>query len=100
MKDRLTRDDCIALLVKKQDELNKIGENRVPKRSDFSDREIMAVKSFFGPFPRALEAAGIKEKRPDAEQKRREKRLRAKKNRLKYKLEKVKNCESRNIKEK
>ncbi len=100
MKDRLTRDDCIALLVKKQDELNKIGENRLPKRSDFSDREIMAVKSFFGPFPRALEAAGIKEKRPDAEQKRREKRLRAKKNRLKYKLEKVKNCKSRNIKEK
>ena len=99
MKDRLTRDDCIALLVKKQDELNKIGENRLPKRSDFSDREIMAVKSFFGPFPRALEA-GIKEKRPDAEQKRREKRLRAKKNRLKYKLERVKNCESRNIKEK
>ena len=100
MKDRLPMDDCIALLVKKQDELNKIGENRLPKRSDFSDREVMAVKSFFGPFPRALEAAGIKEKRPDAEQKRREKRLRAKKNRLKYKLGKVKNCESRNIKEK
>lgn len=100
MKDRLTRDDCIAQLVKNQDELNKIGENRLPKRSDFSDREIMAIKSFFGPFPRALEAAGIKEKRPDAEQKRREKRLRAKKNRLKYKLEKVKNCKSRNIKEK
>ena len=38
MKDRLTMDDCIALLVKKQDELNKIGENRLPKRSDFSDR--------------------------------------------------------------
>ena len=59
----------MTLLVKKQDELNKIGENRLPKRSDFSDREIMAVKSFFGPLPRALEAAGIKEKRPDAEAK-------------------------------
>ena len=72
----------------------------MPKRSGFFRQRNYGRKILFGPFPRALEAAGIKEKRPDAEQKRREKRLRAKKNRLKYKLEKVKNCESRNIKEK
>ncbi len=72
MKDRLTRDDCIALLVKKQDELNKIGENRLPKRSDFSDREIMAVKSFFGPF-RGSRGGGNKGKAAGCRAKRRRK---------------------------
>jgi hypothetical protein len=51
---------CIGLLQKKQEEILKNGENRYPKRSDFCEREVNAIKSFLGPWPRALEKAGIK----------------------------------------
>lgn len=34
---------------------------RFPKKSDFSAEEVARIKSLFGPWPRALEAAGIKE---------------------------------------
>ncbi|MBE6850668.1 MAG: hypothetical protein E7504_02860 [Ruminococcus sp.] len=36
------------------------GEMRYPKRADFSEREVVAIKAFLGPWPRALEAAGVK----------------------------------------
>ena len=57
---RFTRDECIALLQKKQASLNKDGYSRYPQRSDFEEFEIVAIKAFFGPWPRALEAAGLK----------------------------------------
>ena len=57
---QLTRDDCIALLKNKYEEIRSQGRSDFPKRSDFSENEVIAVKSFFGPWPRAREAAGIK----------------------------------------
>lgn len=78
--EKLTREDCLLLLIKKQKELKDCGLARFPQRSDFTDYEVMSVKAFLGPWPRALEAAGIKEPRGDDRlQKNREKRARAKK---------------------
>lgn len=57
---RLTKSDCIMLLREKNEILQKIGEKRYPKRSDFTDREVTAIKAYLGPWPRALEAAGVK----------------------------------------
>ena len=80
---RLTKDDTLALLRDKYAELQSSGDPRFPRRSDFSDREVVAVKAFLGPWPRALEAAGIKAPRmDDHKEKNREKRIRAKRNRI------------------
>lgn len=77
--------DCIALLRVKYDELLKSGQARYPRRSDFSESEVVAIKAFFGPWPRALEAAGIKSPRSDGYAlRKREKRLRAKRARVMY----------------
>lgn len=77
---KYTREDCIVLLQKKQVELYENGLTRFPQRSDFTDYEVMSIKAFLGPWPRALEAAGLKEPRGDDRlQKNREKRARAKK---------------------
>ena len=78
----LTAPECLGLLKRKADELKEAGEDRSPKRSDFSEREVAAIKAFFGPWPRALEAAGIKD--PPAvtsKDKNRERRIRAKRRR-------------------
>ena len=77
---KYTREECIALLQKKQTELYAGGLTRFPQRSDFTDYEVMSIKAFLGPWPRALEAAGLKEPRGDDRlAKNREKRARAKK---------------------
>lgn len=74
-----TKEDCLTLLTEKYHVLQEQGEHRYPKRSDFADREVMAIKAFLGPWPRALESAGIKPKRSeDRLQKNHEKRARAK----------------------
>ena len=79
---KLKYEDCISLLRDKHTELTCTGENRYPCRSDFSEREVVAIKAFLGPWPRALEAAGIKAPRDDdRKQKNKEKRARAKRNR-------------------
>ena len=76
---KLTREDCLALLREKYSLLNEQGENRYPKRSDFSEAQVVAIKAFLGPWPRALEAAGVKPPRQDdRQQKNKEKRIRAK----------------------
>lgn len=76
MADKLTKEDCIALLQQKHVQL--AGE-RYPQRSDFSEREVVAIKAHLGPWPRALEAAGIKAPREDDHaEKTRQKRIRAK----------------------
>lgn len=78
----LTREDCAALLRDMSERLHEHGLERFPKRSDFSDDEVRSIKAFFGPWPRALEAVGIKEPRSDDRlQKNREKRIRAKRRR-------------------
>ncbi len=49
-----------------------------------SQSEVVAIKAHLGPWPRALESAGIKPSRDDDRmQKNREKRIRAKQNRIK-----------------
>lgn len=81
-EEKLNRDNCIALLQGKYALLQEQGIDRYPKRSDFSEREVVAVKAFLGPWPRALEAAGIKPPRDDDRNMRnKEKRIRAKRRR-------------------
>lgn len=71
---KLTKEDCILLLQRKQMEVE-----RYPKKSDFSEKEVAMIKSFFGPWPRALEAAGVKEPREvDKKAQRQQKRIAAK----------------------
>ncbi len=72
------REDCVRLLLAKREELLAHGIDRLPQRSDFENEEIVAVKAFLGPWPRALEEAGLKEPRSgDRCDKNREKRRRA-----------------------
>ena len=78
-EQKITRSRALELLKEKQEELNRLGEARYPKRSDFSDAEVVAIKAFLGPWPRALEAAGIKAPRDDDRKERnKEKRIAAK----------------------
>ena len=60
MGDKLNRQDCLRILSEKYDELKNSAAERYPKKSDFSEAQVVAIKSFLGPWPRALEAAGIK----------------------------------------
>ena len=98
---KLSREDCLVLLKEQYGRLRAAGEDRYPKRSDFSEHEVVAIKAFLGPWPRALEAAGIKAPREgDRIEKNREKRIRAKRERrLKMILEKetIKNKEETRI---
>ena len=80
---KITRDESIQLLAQKYASLQGQGLDRFPKRSDFTEREVVAIKAFLGPWPRALETAGIKPPRNDDHaQKNKEKRIRAKRNRI------------------
>lgn len=80
---KLTKDDSIVLLQEKYAQLQSQGMDRYPQRSDFTDREVVAIKAFLGPWPRALEAAGIKPPRDDDRQQRNKaKRARAKRARI------------------
>ena len=73
------REDCILLLQNKYEELQADGLCRYPQRSDFGEREVVAIKAFLGPWPRALETAGIKPMRDvNRQEKSREKRVKAK----------------------
>lgn len=47
------------MLVQKHAELG-----RLPKKDDFETVDMARIKAFLGPWPRALEAAGLKEARP------------------------------------
>ncbi len=86
---RYNKEDCLILLNEKYKELQSAGLTRYPTRADFSEREVVAIKAFLGPWPRALEAAGIKPPRDDdGLQKNREKRIRAKRARTERKKQK------------
>jgi len=50
---------CAAKLAARAGELG-----RLPNKSDFSGEEVSAIKRVLGPWPRALEAAGLKPPRP------------------------------------
>ena len=80
---KYNKEDCLILLQNKYRELQAEGLDRYPQRSDFEDREVVAIKAFLGPWPRALEAAGIKPPRDeDRSERNKEKRIRAKQNRI------------------
>lgn len=80
---KYNKEDCLVLLNDKYNELKERGFTRYPQRSDFSEREVVAIKAFLGPWPRALEAAGIKPPRDDDRAERnKEKRARAKRTRI------------------
>ncbi|MCQ2448660.1 MAG: hypothetical protein MJ132_00525 [Clostridia bacterium] len=44
-------------LIKKQSEIGEL-----PKKTDFDEATRSRIKAFLGPWPRALEKAGLKEK--------------------------------------
>ncbi len=77
MKGKYSREAVLRLLADKSRVLADSGEARLPRRSDFSDEEVVAIKAFLGPWPRALEAAGLKPPRISPPRGR-EKRIRAK----------------------
>ena len=62
--------DAVTLLRTKAAELS-----RLPKKADFSPEDASRIKGALGPWPRALEAAGLKEARKNTSlDKNREKR--------------------------
>lgn len=69
MDRKYTREDCLLLLNEKYKELRRQGADRYPQRTDFGEREVVAIKAHLGPWPRALEAAGIKEPREKKQEK-------------------------------
>ena len=76
---KYNKEDSVLLLQNKYAQLKAEGLSRYPQRSDFEEREVVAIKAFLGPWPRALEAAGVKPPRKDdRSQKNQEKRIRAK----------------------
>lgn len=82
MSSKITREDCIFLIRQKTNELGHF-----PKKSDFDNETVSMIKSYFGPWPRALEEAGVKA--PDLQriEQKREKRRRARANQIKYRKE-------------
>ncbi|WP_206425678.1 hypothetical protein [Ruminococcus sp. Marseille-P6503] len=68
---------AVNMLTSKSAELG-----RLPKRSDFESSDVCFIKQKLGPWPRALERAGLKEAvKPSAAERSREKRTRAKERR-------------------
>lgn len=56
---------CVKLLCEKSFALREKGEDRLPRRTDFSKDEETAIKAYLGPWPRALEKAGLKPENAD-----------------------------------
>lgn len=74
------QEQCIALLRQKAQALG-----RLPQKSDFSSEVVGQIKNILGPWPRALEMAGLKAQNTRQEQKL-QKRIRAKRRRTQNKL--------------
>lgn len=51
---------------------------RLPKKDDFDEPTRSRIKAFLGPWPRALEAAGLKEAKPAPEKIKKKKRRKEK----------------------
>lgn len=62
MTDTEKKNYATALLRVKSEELG-----RLPKKDDFEPAVVSRIKSYLGPWPRALEYAGLKEPNPTAE---------------------------------
>ena len=81
----MNKEDCVTILCEKKKELEKNGVSRFPARSDFTNEEIVAIKAFLGPWPRALEAAGIKDADPTREEEKKQKRIELKRKKTELK---------------
>lgn len=81
----MNKEDCITILCEKKKELEKNGVLRFPARSDFTNEEIVAIKAFLGPWPRALEAAGLKDADPTREEEKKKKRIELKRKKTELK---------------
>ncbi len=88
---QMTKEDCISLLQKKYEELKAQGRGDFPKRADFSENEVIAIKSHLGPWPRALEAAGIKPVNEALMEKKKRKMIERKRKKTQRKIEARKN---------
>lgn len=76
------KERAVTLLKTMQNALHDKGLTRYPQRSDFAEEEVVLIKAHLGPWPRALEAAGLKPPRDDAHARRQqEKRIAAKRRR-------------------
>lgn len=74
-----TKQYYLDLLRKKAEETG-----RLPRKSDFSAQDVNKIKGLFGPWPWALEQAGLKEsKQEERLRKNREKRAAAREKRKK-----------------
>lgn len=82
MKCRPDREGCILMLRHKAAELD-----RFPKKSDFDNEDVNMIKAYLGPWPRALEAAGIKELNAERLEKKLAKRKRSRENKIRYSKE-------------
>lgn len=60
MAEKMSKEDCLLILRQKAAEIGEL-----PKKSDFTEQEVARIKSYFGPWPRALEAAGLKPPKAD-----------------------------------
>lgn len=74
------QEQCIALLRQKAQALG-----RLPQKSDFSPEVIGQIKNILGPWPRALEAAGLKAQK-DRQELKTQRRIRAKRRRTQGKI--------------
>ena len=54
MKSETQKQEYIKMLTQKAKQLG-----RLPKKSDFDTQDVVKIKSFFGPWPHALEQAGL-----------------------------------------
>ncbi len=54
--DSLSKTEIAVSLLRKKAEML----DRIPKKGDFTDSEVCFIKQKLGPWPRALEAAGLK----------------------------------------
>ena len=95
MAEKKTREACITLLRECAEKLREQNESRYPRRSDFAEEEVEAIKAFLGPWPRALEVAALKPPREDDRlEKNRQKRILAKRRRNAQRKE---NAEAKNV---
>ncbi len=65
MANQAKNEEAVLLLRQMQEALSAAGENRYPRRGDFSQEQAAAIKAQLGPWPRALEIAGLKPERTD-----------------------------------
>ena len=63
------REWAIKMLQQKAGELE-----RLPKKADFEVAEFQRIKAVLGPWPRALESAGLKQRKPKPQRNRAQKR--------------------------